>query len=89
MPVQIGNKFFFKTMEGPPHGPVVRFMRSALVAQGFMGLDPGHGQGTAHQVMLRQHPTRHNQKDPQLQYTTMYWGSLGKRRKKKSIGNRC
>uniref|UniRef100_A0A9L0SZI5 Bardet-Biedl syndrome 5 n=1 Tax=Equus caballus TaxID=9796 RepID=A0A9L0SZI5_HORSE len=29
-------------------------------AQCFIGLNPGHGHGTAHQTMLRQHPTCHN-----------------------------
>ena len=41
-------------------GRVVKFSRSAAVAQGFAGLDPGQGHGTAHQAMLRRHPTRHN-----------------------------
>ena len=31
--------------------------------------------------MLRWHPTCHNQKDPQLKHTTMYWGDLGRRKK--------
>ena len=52
-------------------GRVVKFMRTAAVAQ---GLDPGHGHGTVHQAMLRRHPTSHNWKDLQLRYTTMYWG---------------
>ena len=34
-------------------------------------------------AMLRRCPTRHNQKDPQLEYTTMYWGVLGRRRRRK------
>ena len=29
-------------------------------AQGFVGSNPGRGHGTAHQTMLRQHPTYHN-----------------------------
>ena len=29
-------------------------------AQGFVGLNPGRGHGTAHQTMLRQRPTCHN-----------------------------
>ena len=34
------------------HGRVVKFMRSALAAQGFPRSDPGRGHGTAHQAML-------------------------------------
>ena len=45
---------------GQPHGQVVKFLRSASVAQGFVGSDPGRGHGTARQVMLRRHPTCHN-----------------------------
>ena len=74
------------TLRGWPCGRVVKFVCSASAAQGFAGSDPGRGQGTAHQAMLRQCPTCHNQKDPQLEYTTMYWGALGRRRKKKPGG---
>ena len=64
-----------------------QFTRSASAAQGFTGSDPGCRHGIAHQAMLRWHPTCHNQKDPQLKYTTMYrglWKEEGK--KDKSIG---
>ena len=44
-------------MRGPAHGRLVKFVLSALATQGFSGSDPGHGHGTAHQVMLRHHPT--------------------------------
>ncbi|XP_070448319.1 TM2 domain-containing protein 1 isoform X1 [Equus przewalskii] len=67
-------------------GPVAEWLKfacSALVAQGFAGLDPGRGHGTTHQAVPRWHPTLHNQKDLQLEYTTMYWGDLGRRRKKR------
>ena len=60
-------------------------MCSALVAQGFPSLNPGHRHGTAYQAMLRQHPTWHNQKDLQLEYTAMYWGALGRRRRKRRL----
>ena len=53
------------------------------MAWGFTGLDPGHGCGTAHQAMLRRCPTCHNQKDLQLEYTTMYSGHFGEKKKKK------
>ena len=57
---------------------MVKFAHSASVDQGFTGLDPGCGFVTAHQAMLKQHPTQHNQtKDLQLEYTTMYWGLWG------------
>ena len=59
---------------------VVKFARSALAAQGLTSLDPGHGPSTAHQAMLRRRPTQHNQKDLQLEYTTMYLGALGRRK---------
>ena len=32
-------------------------LHSSAAAQGFMGLDPGHGRGTARQATLRQRPT--------------------------------
>ena len=47
-------------LERQPCGRVVKFARSAWAAQGFIGLDPGRGHGTAHQAMLRWHPTCHN-----------------------------
>ena len=68
--------------EGPGHSRSVKFMRSASAAQGFTGSDPGPGHGTARQATLRRRPTQQNQKDPQLEYTTMYWGALGRRKKK-------
>ena len=33
--------------------------------------------------MLRQCPIEHNQKDLQLEYTTMDWAGFGKKKKKK------
>ena len=61
---------------GRPRGLVVKFERSALVAQGFAGSDPGWGHGTTHQAMLRQRPTCHNQKDPQLKNIQPCTGGL-------------
>ena len=43
-----------------PHGWVVGFVCSAPAAQGFAGSNPGLRHGTAHQSMLRRHPTCHN-----------------------------
>ena len=37
----------------------------------------------ASKAMLRQHLTCHNQKDPQLKYTPMYWGDLGRKSREK------
>ena len=56
--------------------------RSASAAQGFAGSAPGHRHVTAHQAMLRWHPTQHDQKDLQLEYTTMYWGGFGEKKGK-------
>ena len=70
---------------GQAHGRVVKFVCSTLVAQGFTCSEPGRGRGTTHQAMLRLCPTCHNQKDLQLEYITMYWGALGKRRKKEDV----
>ena len=67
-------------LRGQPHGWVVKFAHSALVAQGFAVLDPGRGRGAAGQALLRWDPTCHNWKDPQPKYTTMYWGSSGRRK---------
>ena len=48
-------------VQGPARGRVVKFLRSALVAQGFdSSADPGRGHGTTHQAMLRRYPTCHN-----------------------------
>ena len=71
---------------GQPHGPVVGFECFTSVAQGFTSSDPGLGHGTGRWARLRQDPTCHSQKDPQLKkYTTVYWGDWGRKsRKKKS-----
>ena len=45
---------------GRPRGQVVKFAHSVSVAQGFAGSDPGCRHDTAHQAMLRRHPTCHN-----------------------------
>ena len=83
----------------PPRGQLVKFTRSPSAARGFASSDPGLGRGTAHQAMLWQRPTLHNQKDLQLEYTTMYRGGGGWRglwreeeeeeNLKKKISNRC
>ena len=54
-----------KSKEGPSFGagPVAEWLssRSPLqAAQCFVGSNPGHGHGTAHQATLRQRSTCHN-----------------------------
>ena len=73
----VGNK-------GLARGRVVKFLGAASVAQGFAGSDLGDGPSTTHQAMLRRRPTCHNQKDLQLEYTTMYWGGFGEKNEKKT-----
>ena len=65
---------------GQPRGRVVEFVGSSLVAQGSTGSDPGHGQGTAHQAVLRQHPTCHKWKDPQLRIHNYVLGGFEERK---------
>ena len=43
------------------------------------------GADIAYWAMLRQCSTQHNQKVLQLEYITMYWGALGRGRKKKIL----
>ena len=50
-------------------GRVVKFARAALATQGFAGSDPGHGPSTAHQAMLKWHPT---QLEPEGPTTRIY-----------------
>ena len=63
-------------------GPVVEFSRSALAAQGFAGSSPGRRYGAAHQATLRQRPTCHNWKDPQLKIHNYVPGGFGRKREK-------
>ena len=66
---------------GRPRGRVVTFVHSALAAQGFASSYPQCRYGAAHQAMLRRRPTQHNQRDLQLEYTTMYGGGFGEKEK--------
>ena len=69
---------------------MVKFGHSASAAQGFTGSDPGHGPSTTHQAMLRRRPTWQSQKDLQLEYTTMAWGTFGgEEEEERRIGKRC
>ena len=64
---------------------MVNFELSASVAQGFTGSNAGPGHGTAHQAMLRQHPTQHNQRHSQL-CTGGLWGEKeGKKKKERRL----
>ena len=61
---------------GQPQGQVVKFTCSALVAQDAdlaPLIKPWRGM---------QHSTQHNQKDLQVEYTTMYWEALEEEKKK-------
>ena len=79
-----------ENLRGQPRGRVVKFAPSTWAAQGFAGLDPGSRRSTAHQPTLRRRPTCHNQRHSQSEYTTMFWGAVGRRRRnKRRIGNRC
>ena len=52
-----------KNIRAQGAGPVVRWLSLCAplqAAQCFIGSNPGLGHGTAHQTMLRQHPTCHN-----------------------------
>ena len=52
------------------------------VAQCFVGSNPGRGHGTAHQTTLRQRPNTTTRWTHNEEYTTMYLGALGRKRKK-------
>ena len=80
--IVLGQHLLKTRLEGLACGPVVKFVHSASAARGFAGSDPGHGHGTAHQAMLRQHPTCHNQKDPQLKIHNYVPGGFGEKKKK-------
>ena len=66
-------------------GQVVKFVHSASAAQDFAGSNPEHRHSTAHQAMLRQCPTCHNWKDPQLKIHNYVPGALGRKRKNKIL----
>ena len=76
---------------GRPCDQVVKFTCSASVAQGFAGSDPGLRHGTIHQATLRQHPTCHNYKSPQLKIYNYVLGGFGRKRKnkKKILKKKC
>ena len=64
---------------------MVKFAHSASAAQGFPGLDPGRGCGTACPAMLWRSPTCHNRRHAQLEYATMYWGPWGEEEEEKRL----
>ena len=70
---------------------MVKFVHSALAAQGFASLDPGHGHGTAHQAMLRLHPHIAQPEGPTTRIYNYVLGGFGnkKKEKNKKIGHRC
>ena len=54
----------------------------------LVGSNPGRGHGTAHRTTLRQRPTCHTGRTHNEEYTTMYWGALGRKRKKNKISKK-
>ena len=69
-------------------GPVAEWLSSCAplqAAQCFVGSNPGHGHGTAHQTTLRQRPTGHSWKDPQLRLYTYVPGGFGEKKEKNKI----
>ena len=69
-------------------GPVAEWLSShapqfTSASHSFACSDPGCWPSTAHQAMLWQRPTQHNDKDLQLEYTTVHWGGFGEKKKEK------
>ena len=75
-----------KSKGGWPCGVVVKFTYSAWVAQGSLVRILGTDLHTAHQAMLWWQPTKKNQKDLQLGYTSMCWGFGEKKEKVETKG---
>ena len=66
-------------------GPVAEWLSSCAplqAAQCFVGWNPGRGHGAAHQTTLRQRPDATTRRTHNEEYTTIYWGALGRKRKK-------
>ena len=64
-------------------GPLAEWLGSRAplqAAQCFISSNPGRGHGTAHQTTCIPHAT--TRKTHNEEYTTMYWGALGRKRKK-------
>ena len=79
------NKKYYR---GQPRGRVVKFACSAVVAQGFAGLDPGRGHGTTRQATLRQRPTLPQLKGPAAKiYNYVPGGIWGDEAEKKLQNN--
>ena len=69
---------------GWPHGRVVKFARSALAAQGFVGLVPGRRHGTAELASHVSQP-----EGPATKIYNYVLGGFREKKGKKKIGNRC
>ena len=65
-------------------GRVVKFVLFASAAQGFTGSDPGCRHGSRRSTSPAEAASHMTQLEgPKLKlYTTMYWGALGRKRKK-------
>ena len=70
---------------------MVKFERSTSAAQGFAGSDPGRGQGTTHQAMLRASHIAQPEALTARLYNYVLWGFAEKKKKgeKKMISHRC
>ena len=69
-------------------GPMAERLSSCTLlqaAQCFISSNPGRGHGPAHQATLRQHPTCHNWKDPQLRMYNYVLGGFGEKKEKNKI----
>ena len=67
---------------------MVKFAYSATVGQGFASPDPGHRHGTAHQAMLMQRPTQHNQRHSTTTTYDYVLGAFGEKNKKNKDDDR-
>ena len=85
----------FGRIKGPPGSPqkqadigarpVAEWLSSCAplqAAQCFVGSNPGRGHDTDHQTTLRQRPHTTTRRTHNEEYTTMYRGALGRKRKK-------
>ena len=66
-------------------GPVAEWLGLCAplqVAQCFVGSNPGHGHGTAHQTTLRQRATCYNWKDPQRRIYNYVLGGFEEKKEK-------
>ena len=68
---------------GPAPLPVVKFMRSASAAQGLAGSDPGRRLAPLIRPCWGGVPHATTRRTHNIEYTTMYWGALGRKRRRR------